>query len=91
MATSRHCIRVYINPGFVELRAECDSSTDADCKIEGGDGNGGIVCRYVQWWKETEIALDEFYAGKDEKVLLDGAEITIDWDGEAWVWDLLNG
>lgn len=85
--TSRHTIRVYINPGFVELRAECDSSADADCQVSTFEGMARL-CRYIQWWKETEIALEEFYVG-EEKVLLDGAEITIDWDGEAWVWDLV--
>lgn len=89
MAISRHNIRVYISSGYVDLRVECTSSTDAECKIDGGDG--GTVCRYVQWWKEAEAAIEEFYSGEEGLVLRDGAEIDIDWDGEVWVWELLNG
>ena len=88
MATSRHTIRVYIGCPYIVLHVECHSSPDAECMVEGGDGNGGTVCRYIQWWNETEVNLEEFYFGTKVVPLIDGAEISIDWDGEAWVWDL---
>ena len=85
--SDKHIIRVTISPGYITLKTQCHSSDTAECKIEGGDGNGSIVCRYIQWWKESEIGIEEFYAGKEE-VLNDGTEIEIFWGDDAWEWEL---
>lgn len=84
---SRHLIRVFIVPNYVDLRVECHSPDNAECKIENGDGNGATVCRYVQWWDEAEVSLEEFYMGEEE-LLCDNSEIDIYWDGEYWAWEL---
>ena len=88
MSEGQHVIRVYIKSGHVDLRAECHSAPDADCQVDCG---GEVICNYVQWWKEAEVDLAEFYNGDEDVVLRDGAEISIDWDGEVWVWELSNG
>lgn len=92
MSEGQHVIRVRIQSGYVDLRAECYSAPDAECRVNLEEGIiASSVCRYIQWWAEAEVDLAEFYNGDENVVLRDGAEISIDWDGEVWVWELKNG
>jgi hypothetical protein len=89
MNKDKHVIRVFIGPDMVDIQAECHSSIDAECRVNIEEGIiASSICRYVQWWQESEVSLEEFYGSVHKKPLVDGAEIDIYWDGECWAWEL---
>jgi hypothetical protein len=91
--TDRHIVRLQLRPrGHIDLHVWCRSSDDAECRVDNGDDNGFTVCRYIQWWEESDTPPVAFYVGEVTPIS-DNAEINIFWGGEpsydeAWVWEL---